>query len=383
MNEWGEIQLAEKIIKIGIAGCGWIAEKAHIPAFKSIEGVEVVSVYDLMPERALEVAGRNGIGNVFEDFDRFLESGIDAVIIATPNDTHAGYTIKALEHGKHVLCEKPVALYARDVSLAMEAARKADKLFIPGFVNRFREDIQKVAALVRENEIGPIHRINAGWVRRAGMPRPGTWFTNKKLSGGGVLLDLGSHVMDICLMFLRDQTPEQLDLYTWRNYGRTTEASASWFETGAGNQLPVDVEDTALAKIQFRGGTTLEVELSWCAPVDNDYTYFTISGARGTIQLRTLFGFGTGRLWEDDSLVVNHSGADRISLPLDRTTNNTGRAFYEMAGYFIQCIQGKKPDYLAMEDGLRVVRVTETLYGGEKKPTSDLRSMTVGCEVIG
>lgn len=375
--------MGERRIKIGVAGCGWIAEKAHLPALQRIEGVEIVSLCDSNLERAREVARNNGIANVFDHYAGFLESDLDAVVVATPNYTHADFTLQALAKGKHVLCEKPLAFSSRDVRQAIELAQKVNKLFLPGFVNRFREDIQKGWDLVQKQEIGRIRQVKAGWVRRAGMPRPGTWFTNKKYSGGGVLLDLGSHVLDIGLMFLKDETPQNAELQTWRNYGKNTGASAGWFSAGTGGGLPVDVEDTAQARVEFQSGAVLEVELSWCAPVENDFTYFTISGTGGEIQLRTLFGFSLDRLWPEDSLIIRNSREETVQIPLDRETNNTGQAFLTMADYLIKRIMGAKSDYLTMEDGFRTAHITEMLYQNEKQSTAFLKNFGTGCEEIG
>jgi predicted dehydrogenase len=347
-------------VRVGIAGCGWIAENAHIPALRKVDNVEVISVFDLSTERAENLAKKYDIRGVYQDYDSFLASGVDAVVICTPNHTHAELSIKALKSGVNVLCEKPVAIGSQEIADIVAAAKSREKIFVPGFVNRFREDIRYIRELVLKNEIGRIDSVKAGWVRKNGMPRPGTWFTNKKYSGGGVLIDLGSHIIDICLMFLKDKTPEKAVLHT--DYDNNAfSASAKWFVTGEKGELPVDVESSVLAEVELTGGTSMEVELSWSKPVENDYTYFNLYGEHGEIQLKTLFGFSSNRLWKDDILTVKKNNEIK-EVTLNRETNNSKKAFEELADYYIKRIRGEKSDFLNEDDGVRTVQLIEKLY---------------------
>lgn len=121
-------------------------------------------------------------------------------MIATPNNTHTYYTDMALNAGKHVLCEKPVALSKKDIESTISIADKSQKIFIPALVNRFRPDIQKFIRLVAL--IGEIKEIEVSWTRKSGIPKPGTWITNKAATGEGVMIDISTHILDICLMLI-------------------------------------------------------------------------------------------------------------------------------------------------------------------------------------
>lgn len=366
--------MSEKNIRIGIAGCGWIADKAHVPAFINIEGTKVCSVFDIDGERAANLASKYNIHGVYDDYEEFLRSNIDAVIVATPNHTHADYSIKALERGIHVLCEKPAALSAEEIRDAARAARRGKSLYMPGFVNRFRYDIRKLRDMVREKRVGDITGISCGWLRRAGMPRPGTWFTNRKYSGGGVLTDLGSHVLDICLMLLGNAQPYDVSLSAGYS-GEAAKAGAEWFESGMERELPVDVEDTATGSIKFEGGVSIDFKLSWSAPVKGDFTYFNIKGERGSIGLKTLFGFSNDRLWKSDSLTISEKGSAPYEINLGWEFNNTGLAFYNMANSFVNAIRGIGQGLPSFDDAIRCVELIQSLYRSENREGLSLDGM--------
>ena len=354
-------------IKIGIIGCGWITEHAHIPSFSMLEDVSVSSLFDIDIQRATRLAKLYNINGVYDDLDKFFNSGIDAVIIATPNNMHMQYSLQALEHGLNVLCEKPVAFYSHEVKQLMNSAKGKNRLFIPGFVNRFRYDIMKIHELIQSKKIGGIVSIEAGWLRRSGIPRPGTWFTSKSHSGGGVLIDLGSHVIDICLMMLGDQVPLSVTLITSRQDKREQKLNAQWFNEDYIGEFKVDVEDTAVARVEFNNNVLLDLKLSWAADIEGDCTYFIIHGSKGSIKLKTLFGFSNDRLWKDDSLVLEESKSNALDISLDKNTNNAKKAFHSMSNFFVDALNGRNTGHLTDKDALKTVSLIEKLYNSEKK----------------
>ena len=353
-------------IKIGIAGCGWIAEKAHIPAFVNLDGVKISSVFDVVIDYAEALASKYNIDGIYDNYEEFLKSGINAVVIATPNYTHAHYSTMALERGIHVLCEKPAALFTEEMLYALKVAERSGSLFMPGFVNRFRYDIRKIRDLVSNNEIGDILEIKSGWLRKAGIPRPGTWFTNRKYSGGGVLSDLGPHVIDICMMFFPNDLPSEVSLFTEYNTD-VKESGAKWFDLGGEYSLPIDVEDTAIGSIKYKDGVSVNFELSWSVPIQGDCTYFTLIGTKGSIELKTLFGFSDDRLWKEDSMIINNNSLRSYKINLNSEFNHTRLAFLSMASYFISVIRGETRYTLNGQDALRNVKIIESLYMNENR----------------
>jgi len=350
-------------IRIGIIGGGWIVENAYLPTLSNIDEAEVVAVMDTDRERAKSICNKFMIKNAVNNWADFIKIGIDAVIIATPNFTHFDYSLKALESGLHVLCEKPVAFSAREVLQIINASKKNNLIYMPGFVNRWRDDIQEVLKIVQSGQIGKIKSIDAGWIRKNGVPRPGTWFTNKALSGGGALIDIGTHVIDICLMLLGDMDSLNYELNTSLLDAKRKEVVAKWFQMNYKPEIDINVEDTAIAKIEYINDTVLNVNVSWCAKAEGDSTFFKIKGNKGEIQLQTLFGFSNDRLYADNTLKVT-IGDYSFKKQFD---DNRYDVFRKMNSSFIQSILNNEAVYINGEDALKTVSIIEKLYKVENK----------------
>lgn len=361
--------MQNNVVRIGIAGCGWIAQKAHIPIFNTINNVEVVSLFDISKEVAINVSDKFQIPCVFSDYEKFLDSGIDAVIVSTPTFTHSCYSIMALEKGKHVLCEKPIVTSLKEMEAILKIEHKSKIKFMPGFVNRFRQDIIEMHNLLRSGEIGLIERIEGTWLRRSGVPRPGSWFTCKKFSGGGVLMDLGSHILDICQMLSGKSVNSSysVNLRTLQQRIYTQKTGASWFKGQEEDNLPIDVEDSALAKISFNDNLQVKVKVSWCAPIEKDMTTFKVYGTKGSVILETLFGFSTERMFEEDSITVYKKNSDPLRITFEEKYNSAMSAFENMANYFIEKITNDNDSYCNIQDGILNVKTLERLYDCEEK----------------
>lgn len=370
-----EQSMENKPIRVGFIGCGWIVEHAHIPAFKKINGVKINSLFDIDIERASRLGEQYDIPCVYNNLSEFFSSCIDAVIVATPNNTHFQYSLQALQHGLHVICEKPIAVCSDEVKVLIDTATKVNKLYIPGFVNRFRYDMIKIRELIQSGKIGEVTSVEAGWLRRSGIPRPGTWFTNKALSGGGVLIDLGSHILDLCLMIIGDKQPLKQLLTVFGPNGKEEQFNAQWFVSNYSEELPIDVENTVVGRVEFERDTLLEVKLSWSSEINGDCTYFAIHGTRGSIKLKTLFGFSNDRLWDEDSMIVSDGKKGEEIIQLNKNINNTGLAFEAMARYFIDTVKEGNTNFLNENDGLRTVELTEKLYNSEKMVDMESKSI--------
>lgn len=224
---------------------------------------------------------------------------------------------------------------------------------------------------LKEEKLGEIKSIEAGWLRRSGVPRPGTWFTNRKFSGGGVLVDLGSHVMDICLMLLGNRNPQNYELITSIcNQEKMKETGAAeWFKSRDNSKYEMDVEDTAIANVKYEDGVTLFVKLSWLAPIEADCTYFRVTGAKGQMHLKTLLGFSTDRLWKEDTLQFNIDGKEEV-IQFDMSENKSREAFGEMLSYYCDSLRCRRTEYTNCYDALRTVALIENLYRIEEQDES-------------
>lgn len=353
-------------IKIGIVGCGWIVENGHIPALIKNEKYTVLSLFDINYDKVTSLGEKFDIEKNYYSFDEFCNSGIEAAIVATPNYTHFEYTKKLIKCGIHVLCEKPVVINVQEINQLKSVLQENKVIYLPGFVNRWREDIQTILKIVESKKIGDIIKIEAGWIRKNGVPKPGTWFTNKELSGGGVLIDLGTHILDICLMIIGDEHTDEIKVNTtmlsndcdWGN------GQAHWFGEEYGLKYKINVESGAKAAIKFANGIKLNLHLKWQGDSTADYTYFNIIGENGTIELKTLFGFSNERQYKD-SLVINSKNKGTIDIKLNH--NSTSYAFDKMYEYFYKAIIEQRQSYINIQDAYKVVCLIEDLYKSNEK----------------
>lgn len=365
-------------INLGLIGCGWIVEYAHIPAIQKNENVKITALFDTDIQRVYKIGEQFHIEGQYDNFEEFITSGLDGVVIATPNFTHTKYTLEALKRGIAVLCEKPVAMHVDEVEQIIQASKENSAIYVPGFVNRWRQDIQKIYKELSARSIGELRKVEAGWIRKCGVPRPGTWFTNREYSGGGVLTDLGSHIMDICMLWIGDLKSTNFQLYTsiCNEEKIKQSGAASWFTREDTHTFEMDVEDTAIAHVSFEQDVILNVKLSWLASVEADCTYFRIIGTEGRIELKTLFGFSNERLWKEDVLRVEKKGVGQEEISeevLDRTGNNSKLAFEEMHKYFIDAIRNQKTDFTNYEDAKRTVHIIEQLYQNEVQDEEEVK----------
>lgn len=360
--------MMEGIVNIGIIGCGWITEYAHVPALVKESRCRVVSLFDSDYRKVEKLGKKWGIPNTYNDLRHFLNSGVDAVIIATPNAFHVKYTMEALKKGIHVLCEKPVAFHVEEIKQIRQILQAGNVVYVPGFVNRWREDIQKFYQIIREEQVGKIVRMEAGWLRKAGVPRPGTWFTNRELAGGGVLTDLGSHIADICLFCLGNREPVsyKLESAICDDEQIKKTGGADWFLKKDTSLFDMDVEDSIIADVMFKDDVELQMRLSWLAPIEADCTYFKIYGTQGEILLKTLFGFSTQRLWEKDILEITGNGV-KTELIFNEESNSARHAFEKMISYFAEAVINRKAGFTDIMDAQRTVSLIENLYMNENR----------------
>lgn len=279
---------------IGIIGAGWIAEKVYLPLLIKKIGSSKIHVYEVDRERARFIANKFRV-NIYWDINMFFQKQLLGVIIATPNNSHSFYSDLAICNGKNVLCEKPVALSIKEYKKTCMLAKKNSLLFMPAYVNRYRNDIEHFLYLCNSGALGNVKSITGKWIRNKGVPVTRSWGGNRDVSGGGVLLDLGPHIVDICLNIAnKDEfSVSRVDL---QYCNEIEKYSASWFgvEKKTYGYLKNDIETSAGFIAETKEGLTLDVEVAWISnDVSGDYTYFKVQGDKRTIELNTLLGFSS------------------------------------------------------------------------------------------
>jgi len=254
-------------VRAGVIGCGSIG-KIHIKNLKAV-GAEVVAACDIDESELKYVKNAFGVEHLYKDYrDLIARSDIDAVVVATPNYLHYQMTVDALREGKHVLCEKPPALTARQVKEMFDASRKHGRALLIGLTNRFRGDSRALRRYVEEVGIGEPYYARASLLRRSGIPGYGSWFTRKSEAGSGPLYDIGVHALDITMWLMDNFRVKEVYAATYAKFGPRGKGLGTWGKPVPGG--PFDVEDLAAAMIRMENGATVFLEVSWAAHVASD-----------------------------------------------------------------------------------------------------------------
>ena len=286
-------------IRIAIIGCGGIANQKHMPALSKLKDkVELVAFCDIIEERAVRAAKEYGKQKalVCTDYLEMLkDETIDAVHVCTPNSSHSMITVAALEAGKHVMCEKPMAATSADARAMLDAAKRTGKKLTIGYQNRYRQDSQMMYQACRNGELGDMYFAKAHALRRRAVP---TWgvFMDKEKQGGGPLIDIGTHALDLTLWAMDNYKPRMVTGVTFNKMRDNFEGNLF----GPWDPKTFNVEDSAFAFIQMENGATVYLEASWVLNI-TDYreAKCTICGTKGGVEM-----FGAGGTSES-SMVFN------------------------------------------------------------------------------
>ena len=271
-------------IKVGIIGTGGIAA-LHITGYQLLPDVEVVAGCDIDPKR-VEAAGKQyNIPNLFTDVGKMLKTvELDAVSVCTPNYDHMHSSIKALQAGKHVLCEKPMAMSAREGQKMIDAAEKAGKRLQIGLNNRFQPGVQFCKKLIDAGQIGKCYYGRSQSIRRRGVPSWGV-FGQKKLQGGGPLIDIGVHCIDFTWYLMGCPKPVSVSGMTYETIGATAGHMGMF---GLWDHKTYDVEDFAVALVRFDNGATMNIESAFCVDLDKNRFGCDVVGEKGGVSIDPL-----------------------------------------------------------------------------------------------
>ena len=276
-----------KKINLGIIGTGWPGQM-HAVAAKTIAGVNLCACADLDEERRAAFVKDYEPKRDYAAYEKLLQDkNVDAVVICLPNFLHFPASLAALEAGKHVLCEKPPTMNAAEMKVLREEAFKRDLLYCFSRQFRFTPGMQLARKLVREGRLGNIYHAKATFVRSRGIPVGiGAWFTEKKRSGGGALIDIGIHALDAVWYLMGTPRPTSVSAQVFRNFEHLV-------------KVPVfDVEDAAFGFIRFDNGAVVQLETSWAGNLTDDIPprqYFgselvnsVLYGTKATVRLNPL-----------------------------------------------------------------------------------------------
>jgi predicted dehydrogenase len=257
------------IVRYGIIGSGMIT-RSSADAIQKNEQSEVLSVWDPHEGRRNDLAQKYNIPTVASSAKEVLTNpDIDAIYVAVPNKFHASWAIEALKAGKHVILDKPFALSAAEAKKVIATADKSGKVFALGMNQRFVESCQKIKTLVDKGIFGEIYHGKAFWRRRVGIPKLQTWFGAKELAGGGALLDIGVHLLDLCLHTIGNFEPEAVSGVTYTKFGNRGLGEGGWGISDRDPKLKFTVDDFASALIKLKGGQTVTLDATWACHTGN------------------------------------------------------------------------------------------------------------------
>lgn len=291
-------------LRIGIIGCGGIANQKHFPALsQQKDKAEMVAFCDIQEERAKEACDKYGADGAkyYKDYHELLkDQTIDVVHVCTPNVSHSPITVAAFEAGKHVLCEKPMAHTTDAAKKMMEAWKKSGKKFTIGYQNRFREEVRSLHESCDQGELGDIYFAKAHALRRKAVP---TWgvFPDKSQQGGGPLIDIGTHALDITLWMMNNYEPESVNGSVFHKLGSLPGADeGNMF--GPWDTDNFEVEDSAFGFIKMKNGATIFLESSWALNVlESKEAATTLCGTKAGAQINA------GMSYQTNELIINKS----------------------------------------------------------------------------
>lgn len=331
-------------IRIGVVGLGM--GRNHAKAFHSHPGAELVALCDSNKQKAEILAAELNVPKVFSDaVDMFENAGLDAVSIAVPNKFHAQLTIAALERGLHVLCEKPMAMNTSEAELMKSVSEREKRNLMINFSFRFNSVSNCLKSQVELGNVGDIYFGRTVWHRRRGIPGMGGWFCDKELAGGGPLIDLCVHRLDLALWLMGFPEPITVS-------GATYNRLAGKIAKKEGKKYTV--EDLACGMIRFDNGATLIVEASWALNIgEPEHMVTMLAGTKGGIVQKNIDGaYGmTAEIYTEED---GHLFTKKIDDPAKPVPSS----YHE----FINSIIENRPPAATAEQGIKVMKILDALY---------------------
>ncbi len=345
-----------KSINVGVIGTGSISAM-HLQSYQKHANANLLAVCDLNEERARLAAEKYGATKVFTDYRELLaDPEIDAVSICTWNNTHAEISIAALNAGKHVLVEKPLCRTVEEALRVQEAVKSSGKLLQVGFVRRYDPNAQMLREFADKGEFGEIYFAKASSIRRLG--NPGGWFSDIERSGGGPLIDIGVHVIDLCWYMMGRPKPVAVSANTYRKLGnRSNVRNLSFYKAADYDAEKNTVEDMANAMIRFENGASLLVDVSFTLHAKDNQQSVKLYGDKGGFEI-------------DPEVVIvteKHDTIINIQPQTDHKGFDFDSAFQSEVNHFIASIEKGTQPLSPVEDGVEIMKILCGIYESAEK----------------
>ena len=345
-------------IQIGVIGCGGIANGKHFPALAKLsDQCELIAFCDLVPERAEKAKKDYGVpsAKVFTDYHDLLNvDEVDEVHVLTPNVSHCPITCDAFAAGKHVMCEKPMAKTYAEAKAMVEAAQETGKILSIGYQNRCTAAALQAKKLVEGGELGEIYYAKAHAIRRRAVP---TWgvFLDAEKQGGGPLIDIGTHALDLTLWMMDNYEPASVTGSVFRKLADQKETGNAW---GDWDPEVFTVEDSAFGFIKMKNGAAIQLEASWALnSLEVDEAKTTLCGTKAGADMKD--GLRINRVQYGRQCVekpdLSSGGVDYFDGEAESVQDVEQRVFYD-------AVVNGKPLTVEPEQALVVTQILEAVY---------------------
>ena len=350
--------------RVGIIGCGGIANGKHMPALKKVNDCEMVAFCDIIVEKAEKAKADYGTedAKVYTDYKELLkDETIDVVHVCTPNRSHSFITVDALHAGKHVMCEKPMAINSKEAKKMLDAAKETGKLLTIGYQSRFRPDSRYMKDEAEADTFGEIYYAKATALRRRMVP---TWgvFLNEYEQGGGPLIDIGTHALDLTLWIMDNYKPKYCVGTTYHklnNEPKDNQGNA-W---GSWDPEKFTVEDAAFGFVVMENGATIILESSWAInALDTKEAITTVCGTKAGGDM--LDGLRINGVRNNRQYVLNPSFASGDAAFNDGHGNEAAHEREERL--WIEAVRGGEAPITKPEQAYCVTRILEGIYESAK-----------------
>lgn len=346
-------------VKVGIIGAGSISEM-HFGSYKNNSDVEIYAVCDLNEQRAQEKAEKYGAEKYYTNYEDLLGlPEIEAVSICTWNNSHAKIAIAALNAGKHVLVEKPLCKTVEEANKVEKAVQESNgKTLQVGFVRRFGTNTQVLKKFIDSGDLGEIYYAKASCIRALG--NPGGWFSDKERSGGGPLIDLGVHVIDLCWYLMGKPKVKSISGNTYNKLGnRSNIENKSFYKAADYDPDNNTVEDLANALIRFENGASLMVDVSFTLHAKEESINVNVFGDKGGAEIEPQLKIITEK---NDTILNSTPQIDALSFDFNK-------GFQKEVDHFITCVQGDTETISPVQDGVEIMKILCGIYESSEKGT--------------
>ncbi|HWQ15880.1 MAG TPA: Gfo/Idh/MocA family oxidoreductase [Roseiflexaceae bacterium] len=338
------------VVRVGVIGAGWPGER-HADGYVVAPGCRLVAIADANAERATAFAAHYGklqeglTLKIYADYPALLaDPEIDAVSVALPNFLHHPATLAALEAGKHVLCEKPPALNASQAREMAELAARTDRLLAFAFQRRFSPAVEALHEVIASGELGEIYHARAVWTRAWGVPKGiGGWFTDPARAGGGALIDIGVHVLDMAWFLMGCPAPATVSGQVFNKFPQETKT-----------------DDSAFALVRFADGRSLHLETSWVLAQDEDHYGVHLYGTKG------------GARVDDNRIDLYTVGEEGRTARSRFIRAGWQQAFLKQSANFVGAVRGEAQLRTPAAHGVQIMAMIDGIY----------RSAAEGHEVV-